>query len=84
MCSVNMFIEYVHFVSEDYDITLRSHRPPSGLIVPVKLRPVLLKDKSNNALPFYRPMLSRCDDQVARPEQVPHCLAGISVWKPVG
>jgi hypothetical protein len=80
MCSVSMFIKYVHFVSEDNDVTLRSHRPPSGLIVPVKLRPVLLKDKSNNALPFYRPMLSRCDNQITGSEKVPHCLVGISVW----
>lgn len=68
MCSVSMFIKYVHFVPEDNDVTLSGHRSPPWLVITVKLRPVLLKDKSDNALPFYRPMLSRCDDQVARPE----------------
>ena len=68
MCSVSMFIKYVHFVPEDNDVTLSGHRSPTWLVVAVKLRPVLLKDKSDNARPLYRPMLSRCDDQVARPE----------------
>jgi len=47
-----MIIEYVHFVSEDNDITFRGHcSPPWRAALAVKLRPVLLKDKSYNALP---------------------------------
>jgi hypothetical protein len=29
-------------------------------------------------------VIARRNNQVAGPEEVPHCLAGISVWKPVG
>ena len=68
MCSVNMFIEYVHFVSEDNDITFRSHCSPPWFIVAVELRSVLLDNKSYNSIPIYRPVLTRCDDQVTGPE----------------
>jgi hypothetical protein len=63
-----MFIKYVHFVSEDNDITLSGHRSPPRLVVPIKLRSVLLDDQGDDALPFYRPVLPCRDDQVARPE----------------
>ena len=72
MCSVSMFIEYVHFVSEDYDITLGSHCPPPGFIVAVELGPVLLDNKRNNSLPIYRPVLARRNNQITGPEKVPH------------
>jgi hypothetical protein len=84
MCSVSMFIEYVHFVSEDNDITFRSHCPPSGLIVTVELRSVLFDNKSYNSIPVYRPVLTRRNNQIAGPEKVPHFLTGTSVWKPTG
>jgi hypothetical protein len=79
-----MFIEYVHFVSEDYDIALSSHCPPSRFIVTVELGSVLLDNKRNNSLPVYRPVIARRNNQIAGPEEVPHCLAGIRAWNPVG
>ena len=84
MRSVNMFIEYVHFVSEDNDITFRSHCSPPRPRVSVKLRPVFLKDESYNALPSWRPVITRRNNQITGPEKMSHFLTGTSVWKPTG
>ena len=84
MRSVNMFIEYVHFFSEDNDITFRSHCSPPWPRVSVKLRPVFLKDESYNALPSWRPVITRRNNQITGPEKVSHFLTGTSVWKPTG
>ena len=68
MCSVSMFIKYVHFVPEDNDVTLSGHRSPTWLVVTVELRPVLLDDQGDDSIPLYGPVLPCRDDQVARPE----------------
>jgi len=67
-----MIIKYVHFVSEDNDVTLRGHRSPPRFIVTIELGPVLLDDKGDDSLPLYGPVLTCRDDQVTGPEKVSH------------
>ena len=80
MCSVNMFIKYIHFVSVDNDITSASYHLPPRLVVSVISRLVALGHEAHDVSPVGSPIRTTGDHEITGIEEVLHCLVGISVW----